>query len=127
MIRYNEPVCHFTHRGHFMEQACTYQLLDNNIHEFHFKRAKTEAIDQWLDQTTAILEQLPEDGQYRAILNLLDSAMLPVNYMMTRVRAWQKEHPNYKSGRIAIIYKSGVILGLSETITNLLTRRLDLS
>lgn len=110
-----------------MEQYCVYSRLDNGIHEFKFIRPKTEAIDQWLAQTTDVLKQMPEGEEYRAILNLLDYSMLPVNYVITQVRAWQKEHPNYKTGRIAIVYKSGAILGLSETITNLLTRPLKLS
>jgi hypothetical protein len=110
-----------------MEQDCSYRRLENGIHEFSFHRATTKAVDEWIAQTTVNLEHLQENEEYRAILFLLTGSLLPINYFMTQVRAWQKEHPDYQSGRIAVVYDSGFFLGVAETLTDLLIRRLTLS
>jgi hypothetical protein len=110
-----------------MEQDCTYQRLDNGLHEFSFHQPTNTAVDEWLAQTTTILEQQPRHEPYRAILVLLTGGLLPLNYFMTQVRAWQKGHPAYRTGRIAIIYQSGLFLGVGETVTDLLTRQSNLA
>lgn len=110
-----------------MEPDCSYRRLDNGIHEFSFHRPTTKAVDEWLAQTTINLEQLKENEEYRAVIYILTESLLPIRYFMNRIRIWQNENPHYKTGTIAVVYASGFFLGVAETLTELLVRRLNLS
>lgn len=89
-----------------MATDCTCRTLENGVHEFHLLTASIEAIDCWLEQMAAIIN---EEGILGNVLIILPENFLPpVRYGLREIRLWMQRYPQtFQSTRTAVVFPYG--------------------
>jgi hypothetical protein len=98
---------------------CTYQRLDNGIHEYVMNQLSRATVDVWFAQIDEVLASVNSTETTR---HLIDSriGMLPLAYSFRAGQAFYRRHPNRPPSRIVILYSGNFIMSLVLTFINLL-------
>lgn len=98
--------------------TCDYAFIAERIHCYTFLQPTRQAVDDFIAIMTDIAET-HQVGPYDDIITLIDlsqSGLPPVNYLLTRIGAFQRKYPARGSGRVALINQHS---GLSSLISSL--------
>lgn len=105
------------------QKYCRYILLDNGIHQFTLVHPGREAIDQWLQQMTALAEDTNSSGQHTVGL-LIDYSAISytnsVSYILEEVRRWHQNTPRHAHALVAVLVGNSAMIG----VVNMLLRTL---
>lgn len=87
-----------------MNDDLSYENRDG-VHIFTWHKSSYESVDKWLD----ILRQvaLEDETVGYMLLDLSDSGLLPIRYVMKEAYKWLKEHPQEREGCNALVFRSG--------------------
>jgi len=73
-----------------------YQYTDD-VFEYELHEATPAAIDEWIDCVMEVLDDLTQEATYPNIIIYSPQGVLPLGYLMTRLRRWLQERPDHKA------------------------------
>lgn len=85
---------------------CSHQQLDNGIHEFVFKAASREAVDEWFTYLDQLTRAVPSDSMLLVLVRSTASEPLPVAYMIKSAHNWVADNPHVYTARIVFLHRS---------------------
>jgi len=107
--------------------ACTYDRLDNGVHEFRLTEASRHGWEGFLENMSKIINARAEDDG--ALLVLLDCTVgtPPLRYITSRSPSWTAENPNRPPTHMAILYDDSLLFTFADMVMKGLRRRQDSS
>lgn len=92
--------------------ACTYRVLEGNIHEFVVNEISRRAVDVIFDTSIELLRQDPN----KPYPGLVDARIgsLPLDYMLTRARQVAKQFPNRVPARVVVLVSTGPLVHVAS-------------
>lgn len=103
--------------------ACTYQLLDNGIHEFTFHESSIRALDEWIKVVEEITRGAPRDRVMRNLYDQSVSGMQPLTYAYRVAQDMAKRIPDRPPSRTVFLVKSGFVTLLLDAFIRLMRGR----
>jgi hypothetical protein len=103
------------------EKVCSYQLLDNNIHEFVFHQGTTAAIDAWVEHLYEIHASAHEE---ETLLMLLDTSVgaFPISYAAERLKVFYADYPDRARTKLAALENATARTPLVKSAAHVLTQ-----
>jgi hypothetical protein len=105
----------------YIGKDCIYTQLDNGIHDFIFIRATRQAHDEWFAQTARIFEQAEPNKTLLFMIDLRDSGLPPLGYVVNNVRQIQAKYPQHPPTRSAFLYSPTALRPLVRLFITWLT------
>ncbi len=85
---------------------CWHQQLDNGIHEFIFREASREAVDEWFLHLDQLTRSVPSDAMLHLLVRSTADNPLPVTYMIKSAHNWVLDNPHVYTARVAFLHRS---------------------
>jgi hypothetical protein len=103
------------------ERVCSYQLLDNNIHEFIFHQGTTTAIDAWVEHLYEIQASAHEE---ETLLMLMDTSVgaVPLSYAAERLKVYYADYPDRARSMLAVLQTDSAMSSLRRLVDHTPTR-----
>lgn len=100
-------------------QSCVYQPRENGIHQFMFTAPSQQAVDMWFEYLDMLYDITPTDSRVLFLMDLRQSGILPMTYLLQRGKRWLKTNPSRHTKRFAILYNADFPLNLAQTFFRL--------
>lgn len=113
-------------RAEILLPNCHYRQLDNGIHFFVFLSNTPSAVDDYFSilDSSPLAQGAPLSDVISVLIELRETGMPPVTYMMLRYRAFVKAHKNYLPAiRVAYLYHAGFVVSLVQALIDLVAER----
>ena len=89
---------------------CSYTLLPNAIHEFVFQDSSRASVDQWVNQLIHILDATPKEITLPIIVDIRQSGMLPIAYMIQVLRDIYLDYGQRPAIRLAFLSENNALM-----------------
>lgn len=89
---------------------CSYTLLPNGVHEFVFQESSRASVDQWVDQLVYILDTKPKEITLPIIVDTRQSGMLPIAYMIQKLRDIYLDYGQRPAMRLAFLSENNALM-----------------
>jgi len=99
------------------EQApCVYEQVEKEeVHQFTFYTASTEAVDFFFDTMGRIYaEDVTKDTIVLVIMDVRESGLMPLSYAFRQARQWMNQQPYHPPAFVAVVHKDNFLLTLLE-------------
>lgn len=107
-------------------EEVNYVLHDNGVHEIIIHNTSRPAADAFIAHVDRIFSDLPDDAKVvRMIFHSKHSGMLPVIYLMPRLRELLGKHRNRPATRTAFVRESGVFINMLDTFIRMVRNSND--
>ncbi len=89
---------------------CSYRLLPNSVHEFIFQESSRASVDQWVDQLVYIIDTTPKEITLSIIVDTRQSGMLPIAYMIQKLRDIYLDYGQRPAMRLAFLSENNALM-----------------
>lgn len=101
-------------------QSCLYTVRDNEVHHFVFTTPSQQAVDEWFEYLDALYDITPANTLVRMLLDLRQSGVLPMTYLINTGRSWFNHHPPRHRLQVAILHSPEFPIALAQTYFRLI-------
>ena len=113
-------------RSEILFPNCHYKRLENGINQFIFLSNTRAAVDDYFSilESSPLAQGAPLSDVVCVLIELRETGMPPVTYMMMRYRAFVKAHKNYLPVvRVVYLYHTGFVVSLVQALIDLVAER----
>lgn len=104
---------------------CEHRQTEEKIHEFVFRAASKQAVDEWFMHLESLLTGCPQAEAVCVILNVERSGMLPLTYTQKRARQFLALHSIRVPLRIVFLHAANFPLDLVQSFWRSMRINLD--
>lgn len=98
-----------------VHQSCLYTVREGEVNHFVFTTPSQHAVDEWFGYLDALYDITPVHTRVRMLLDLRQSGVLPMTYVMHQGRLWLEAHPARHTVQTAIVHGVDFPLSLAQT------------
>jgi hypothetical protein len=106
-----------------LDTLCEYRLFDNGIHEFIIKGSTREHADAFMSHLDHIYATQVNRSSTVRMLSENKQGILPMSYIMGRIKQLMEKYPNTGPTRAAIILPDSPMTSILDTFIRLLRVR----
>jgi len=105
-------------------EHCQYHLIESDIHTFTLMTNSERAVNAWLQIMSRLYDELMVQlngdlSQHEGpvlILIRVKPLMMPLVYLMTAHKKWEKAHPQRLNARVALLYRSNALSRVMDRV-----------
>ena len=100
---------------------CTCQQLDNGIFDIVYARSSHQTADEYLTHLDELYSgKSPQDPTMRVMVDFSHSDVLPLNYMLPKIRRFIMNHPFRPATRNVYLINDNNYAHFLDTVVNML-------